>query len=812
MTTILSDVRYALRMLARNPGFSCVVILILAVGIGANTAMFSIVDGVLLRALPFRAPEQLVAVEEVVPKFANIAPMIPVNAVHFEEWRKQWSSAEELALYGAITFNIDSGGEPERVNAARVSSDLFALLGVQPQIGRSFREEEDQPGRDQVVVLSDSLWRRRFHSDPGVLGRKIILDGKPYEVIGVLPAGLRLPTMAQLESMASNATIPEVFKPFANTDRDATGDFNYACIARLRGGVTISRALDELNAVQARIAQGFPEKIELRAAIDPLDQKMTSRSRQGLLMLLSAVAAILLIVCVNIANLLLSRGSARARELAVRAALGASGRRLALQMLTESFVIAFIGGALGVGLAYSSLGVILAQAPADLPRLNEVAIDGRVLLVALGLSLMSAVLFGLAPAWRSARADPQRDLKSAARGSSQGREAGQLRSALVSLEVGLSTTCLIAAGLLLNSFVRLERVDRGFDAERVIMVNLSLPASRYPDTAKRAQFVHGMLDRVRGLPGVSAAGITTNVPLMGQRSTTMVSVEGTALPVMERPLVDFAMVSDGYFAAIGIPVVAGRAFDEQDRDHRVAVISALAAARIWPGQSAVGKRFHLGDESDPLLEIVGVVGDVRADQVETPPNPTVYVPYWQRDRRDVALMVRTRMDPASIAGAVRGEIRSMDVQLPVPQFRPMRAIVAQAFGERRFQLELVVMFALVGLVLASLGIYGVVSYSVGQRKGEMGIRMALGATGAELRRMVLMESLRPVAVGLAAGLVGTLLLSRIMQGFLFGLGATDPATEAGVVVVVLAVATAASYVPASRMTNANPVTWLRYEQ
>jgi putative ABC transport system permease protein len=814
MTAFLSDLRYAIRMLGRNPGFSAVVIVILAVGIGANTAMFSIVDGVLLRALPFRSPRDLVAVEEVVPKFSHIAPRIPVNALHFAEWRKQWTAASELALLGELTFNINSDGEPERVNGARVSANLFRMLGIEPQIGRTFLDEEDRPGRDREVLIADSLWRRRFHGDRGVVGHQIILDGKSYEVIGVLPAGLRLPTMAQIETLATNQSVPEIWKPFAVRDDELSpmGEFDFACIARLRGGVTISRALDELNAVQARIALGFPEKVELRAAIDPLDRKMTSRSRQGLLMLLAAVAAILLIVCVNIASLLISRGAGRTRELAVRAALGASGGRLLRQMLTESAVIAMVGGALGLALAYSLLGVMLAHAPANLPRLNEIRIDGRVLLAAFVLSLGSAVLFGLAPAWRSSRADPQRDLTSGGRGRTQNRRTGRLRSALVSLEVGLSTTCLLAAGLLLNSFVRLARIDRGFDAERVITVNLSLSASRYPDMPKRAEFVRGVLDRVRALPGVSAAGITTSIPLTGRSSTNLISIEGTRAPMMERPMADFSSVSGGYFSAIGIPLLAGRLFDEQDRGHGVVVISALTAARVWPGENAIGKRFRLGGDNQPLMEIVGVTGDVRADEVQSEPNPTVYVPYWQRDRQDLALVVRTRMDPASIATAVRGEIRSMDAQLPVPRFRAMPEIVAAAFGERRFQLELVLLFAAVGLVLAGLGIYGVVSYSVEQRRSEMGIRMALGATGPGLRRMVVMESLGPVAVGLAAGLAGTVAIERILRGLLFGVGVADPPTVAGVMLVVLTIAATACYVPASRITRSNQLTWLRWEQ
>ena len=788
-----------------------VVILILAVGIGANTAMFSIVNGVLLRALPFRAPQNLVVVEEVVPKFSHIAPRIPVNAKHFLTWRKQWTSAEEVALLGALTFNINSDGEPERVTGARVSSNLFTMLGVQPQLGRSFLEREDRPGSDQVVMLADTLWQRRFHGDRNVLGRKIVLDGKPFEVIGVLPTGLRLPTQAQLSSMPASGATAEIWKPFAVQDDelDDMGDFNYSCIARLRAGVTLAQALDELNAVQAGIARLVPEKVELRASVEPLDRMMTARSRQGLLVLLSAVGAILLIVCVNVASLLTARGSGRSKELAVRAALGASGGRLMRQMLTESVVIAVLGGALGVGLAYSVLGLVLAHAPADLPRLNEIRIDATVLWVAFALSLGSAVLFGLAPAWRSSRADPHRDLKSEGRGSSQSREAGRVGAALVSVEVALSTACLIAAGLLLNSFVRLSRIDRGFDAERVLTVNLSLPESRYPNMAKRGEFVRGVLDRVSALPGVTAAGITTAVPLTGLRSTNMISVEGTSAPIMERPMSDFSSVSGAYFAAIGIPVVAGRAFDEKDRDHGVAVVSSLAAERVWPGESAIGKRFRLGGDNQPLMEIVGIAGDVRADEVEGPAYPTVYVPYWQRDRRDVALIVRTRMDPASIANAVRGEIRSMDSQLPVPQFHAMKEIVAAAFEERRFQLELVVLFAIVGLVLAGLGIYGVVSYSVEQRRGEMGIRMALGATAPILRRMIVIESLRPVVLGLAGGLAATLALNRILRGLLFGVSAADPPTVAGVLLLTLAIATVASYVPASRMSRMNPVTWLR---
>ena len=813
MATLLADLRFAFRTLGRNPGFSAIVILILAIGIGANTAVFSIVDGVLLRPLPFRDPQRLFAVQEVVPKFIQVAPQIPVNAMHFGEWRKHWSSAEQLAMIDGMTFNLTSGGEPERINGARASSNLFAMLGIEPRLGRSFLEEEDRPGHDRVVILSDSIWQRRFHGDPNVLGRKILLDGAPFEVVGVLGPGVRIPTMAQLQSMIASNAVPEIWKPFAVRDDelDQMGDFNYSSIARLKRGVSMRQALDELNAVQAEIASKIPEKTELRAALAPLDRQMTGRSRQGLLILLAAVAAILLIVCVNIADLMLSRAMGRTREMAVRMALGASSQRLLRQMLTESGLIALIGGALGIALAYAGLGVILANAPADLPRLNEVRIDGRVLGIAFLLSLVSAVLFGLAPAWRSSRADPQVGLKSGGRGATEGRRARSLRSALVAVEAGLSTACLIAAGLLLNSFVRLLNVDKGFDVERVVTVDLRLPALRYPDRARRSAFLRSVLDRAEALPGVTAAGATNLVPLTAEGSDNIITFEGTTTPIVERPIADFRCVSEDYFRAMGIPLLRGRVFGAADRNRGVTLVSALTAARFWPGENPLGKRFRLGGDQSPLLEVIGVVGDVRSDALQKAPGLTVYVPYWQRDRTDMSLMIRAGLDPAALAGALRGEIRKLDPELPVPQFETMRQVVSAAVGQRRFQLTLALLFAAIALALASLGIYGVVSYSVEQRRGEMGIRMALGATAAGLRALIVRQGLRPVLLGVAAGVAAALAAGRILRGLLFGVAVADPLTMASVAALLLAVAAAACYVPALRLTRSDPMGALRQE-
>ena len=807
------DFRYALRALARNPGYAAVVILILAVGIGANTAMFGIVDGVLLRALPFHDPEQLYAVQESVPKFANLAPDFPVNAMHFEEWRRRWTSAEQISLIDARTFNLTSGGEPERVNAARVSANLFPMLGVQPQVGRGFLEEEDHPGRDHVILLSDSMWRRRFHADPNVLGQKVILNDEPFEVIGVMPAGLKMPRLSQLQSMHIEDADPEIWKPLAikPEELELMGDFNFGCIVRLKRGVTESRALDELNALEADLIRTLPEKMELRGKMSPLQRQLTGRSRNGLLLLLSAVGAVLLIVCVNIANLTLARATGRRREFAIRAAVGASTRRLLRQMLTESLVVAAIGGALGIALAYGALRVILTNAPINLARLNEVQIDARVLAVACALSLLSAFLFGLLPAWRSSRIDPQEGMRSGGRSATESRHSGRMRTALVALEVALSTICLAAAGLLLNSFVRLTHIDKGFDAEHVISIELYFGGTRYSD-AKRSDFLRTALLAIAPLPGVTAVGVTNILPLNGEGNNNLLVVDGVTAPLLDRPLVDMRSVNGDYFHAMGIPLTSGRVFQEVDRNKTgVGIVAESTARRLWPGQNPIGKRFHFGETNAPVLEVVGIAGDVRGNGLQKAPQQVVYLPYWYRGRSSMSLVIRTGMDPKAIVGAVRAELHKLDPELPVPQFKTMQDIVSASVAEREFQLSLVLVFAGIALVLACLGIFGVVSYTVAQRRGEMGIRLALGATSGNLRTMVVRQGLMPVVIGLACGIAFALALGKVMKGLLFGVGATDPWTLSGVSLLLIAVASAACYVPALKVSRADPLSALRYE-
>ena len=810
----MGDLRYAIRTLARAPGFSAIVILILAIGIGANTAMFSLVDGVLLRPLPFQQPDRLYAVQETILGVQGLPPGLPVSAMHFREWRKRWSAAEQLAMLSVFPADLTTGGDPQKINLGRVSANIFSLLGVAPRLGRDFLAEEDQPGRDHVAILADSLWRSRFHADPAILGQKILIDDVSYEVIGVLPPSLILPKVSELQGMHYGDLDPNVFKPFAVRDQEleSIGDFNFACLARLKPGVSAEQALAELNSIQSAIITEFVhEKIDLRATVVPLQAQITGRSREGLLLVMSAVAAVLLIVCVNVANLLLARSTARRREFAIRAAMGASSTRLLRQMLTESFLLAGIGGALGIAIAYAALNLILAAAPIDLPRVNDIHIDWRVLAMALALTIASALLFGLFPALRESRSDPQEALKASGRSSTEGRHAARVRSALVTAEVALSTLCLIAGGLLLASFVKLMHVDRGFAVERINTLELNLPAARYPDLAHRADFLKKLLDNVGALPGVTGAAVTNILPLAAQGSDNTLYVDGVDLPDMLRPIADYRMISEDYFRTMSIPMVAGRTFEPNDRERKVAIVSPETAARLWPGENPLGRKFRLGDPTAPLLEVVGVAAGVRGDSLQQAPNLTVYLPYWQRNQSQYSLAVRTAIDPAQISSAVRVEIRKLDPEIPVPVFRTMRQIVSASVAQREFQLTLVLLFAAIGLILASLGIYGVVSYSVEQRRGEMGIRMALGATAGRLRAMVLRQGLTPVASGLVLGIAAAVAIGRIIQGLLFGVRVFDPLTIASVAVVLLGVAAAACYPPARRVTRADPLNALRYE-
>jgi predicted permease len=807
------DIKYAIRMLRKNPGFTLVAVMTLALGIGANTAIFSVVDAVVLRTLSYRDAGQLVAIHEVVPKFG----LIPVSALHFLEWRKTARSFEEMALVAGFSSNLTGASEPERVDVGRVSPTLFPMLGVQAQIGRTFLRDDDKPGHGQVVVIGDGLWRRRFAADTAVVGRTLRLDDTPYEIIGVLPAGFHFPKISDLYSLPVAAERPEIWIPFVVEPREVAipfGLFNYACIARLKAGVSPAQAVAELKPIQAGFASQAPQQGDLGANLIPLQDQIVSRSRRGLQLILAAVGMVLLIGCVNITNLLLARTSTRTREMAIRAAIGASRGRLVRQMLVEAMVLSGFGALCGLVIAYAAIPLILTAAPADIPRLDEVHLNTRVLLFAVTISTLTGLVIGLLPARRSAKTDLQLAVASGSR-TTWSRRSGRIRSVLVSVEVALTVTCLIAGGLLLHSFVKLVYVDSGFDSEHIITVDVNLGRGdngRYPNVVKQAAFVSSTLDRLREIPGVISVGVSDRLPLSGSGQNDAMIVEGQDVPAFERPMAAIRGVNIEYFPTLGMSLARGRLFDESDRNRRlVAVISSAAAERAWPGENPIGKQFRFL-RSNPY-EVIGIVNDVRGDSLEKTPPLHVYLPYWQPYFRYVHFWfaVKTAGDPLLMSSTIRSAIREIDRELPLPEFRTMDDIVAGSLGQRRFQMNLVLLFALAAIVLASLGIYGVMSYTVAQRTNEIGIRVALGAGRTSVLRMVLVDALQLVAGGLVMGLPLALAAAFFLRSFLFGVAPNDWMTLIGACMVLTGAAALAAYLPALKASRVDPLVALKYE-
>jgi putative ABC transport system permease protein len=803
--------KYALRTLWKDRGFAAMAVLSLAIGIGANTAIFSLVNGVLLRPLDFPDPRRLVAISISTPQFGNGEPL-PINLGQLVEWRKRTHSFEGIGAYRNTTMSLIGDGRPELIPGAQVSANFFDVLGVQPRLGRSFLEQEDHFGQHQVVVLADSIWRRRFGGDPSIVGRKISLGGTPYTVVGVLPPDFEFPKQPENLGKRLNGRM-QMFRPLAYEPDEIVphiGDLNYAAIARLRPDVSIERARAELTAAEAAIdAQIGGESWHIVPAITPLQQKLTGDVRQSLIVLMSAVGAVLLVLCVNLANLSLSRAAGRAREAAIRTALGANRWQLARHSLAETGVLAALGGGLGVVIAFWGLQWLLAAAPIDLPRLGDVSIDGRVLVFALGISAMTALLSGILPALRSAASGaPYETLKSTSYANAGGPTGLRLRNLLVALEVGLCAALLVTAGLFLSSFVRLTTIPRGFDIERVLAVNVALPGAKYAKDADVSRFFETVLDQARALPGVESAAITSYLPMQGESWIDVVRPENDARRESQLPNPNLRFISPGYFRTLRIPLRSGRDFEPSDRNHQAAIISQSLARKLWPNTGAVGRKLL---DMTRVLEVVGVVGDARSTSLDQNPVDMLYIPLWQRPQNSSSILVRTAMNPKSIAAALRAVVWSADADVPVPEERTLDQLMSASVARRRFQMTLVLLFAIAALALAAFGTYGVVSYAVARRRAEIGVRMALGAGQARVLRLVLRQGMMPVFAGLAAGALAAVAIGSYVSSLLFAVSPHDPVAFAVAAAVLVAVSALACWIPARRAAGVNPLDAIRYE-
>jgi putative ABC transport system permease protein len=798
--TLWQDVRYGLRQLGRNPGFTVVAVLTLALGIGANTAIFSVVNAVVLRPLPYPRSDRLMWIAESIP----LLEAKVVEGRDYVDWNEQSQTLDQIAACGASDFNFAGRGVPAHVRGAFVSASFFAMLGTEPNLGRGFTAEEDKPGGAKVAILMHSFWQQYFGSDPHVLGQTATLDATPYTIIGVMPAGFRVPGDSEVQ----------VLVPLALTD--SGGRIQLQGLAgffgRLKPGVSVARAQNELDAIRKR-AEHADQGIELKVV--PLAEHLAGNLRPAMLVFLGVVGLDLLIACANVANLMLTRASARTREMAVRAALGASRWRLIRQLLAESATLALAGGVAGLLLAAWVVNVMTRFIPATIGggivSVTRPHVDGTVLLFALAISVVTGILFGLAPALAAARPDLVEALKEGAQVASAGRGRGWLRGALGVAELSLALVLLIGAGLLIKSLYRLLSVDPGFVADNVLTANISLTDSRYPTPQQKTAFFSELLRRVQALPGVRSAALGDSLPL-SPYSVRMAVRPDLVAPTARIPNLSAIMmpqyaVSPGYFYTLGIPLLRGRAFTDHD-DERVAVVNEFLASRLWPGEDPVGKQLALFQDQ---LTVVGVAGNTLHEGLNQTIEAEIYVPYLQENRPSMQLAVRTAVDPGSMVPAIRARVKAIDPNQPIYNVATLQQILSDSVTPQRLNVLLLGIFAFIALGLATVGIYGVMAFSVTQRTNEIGIRMAFGADKGDVLRLVVGQGLRLTAAGVVIGLAGAWALTRFLTSFLFGVRPTDIATYVVVSLALASVSLLACYIPARRATKVDPMVALRYE-
>ena len=795
----LRDARYAMRQLVKSPGFSVAAILTLALGIGATSAIFSVVNAVLLRPLPYPEPDALVRVHEVVPQYGRFS----VAPASFLDWRKQVGSFERVAAYSQASATFDGHDGPERVVGLSVSWDLFDLLKVPPALGRGFTADEDLPGKNMVIVISHGMWQRRFGGDPTAVGRTIGLNGEPVTIIGVMPAGFYFSTREA-----------EFWRPIAFDPVKATrGGHFLGVVARLKPGVSQSQAAAEMKTVAERLAVQYPDSSANESAeVVALYEQVVGDIRPALLTLLAAVAVVILIACANVANLLLVRASVREKEMAIRGALGANRSRLVLQLLSESLVLAVAGGGLGLLLAWLAITPVQALGAGSVPRVADVAIDGYVMAFAAAVTLLTGVVFGLAPAWQSSRSGFGEVLKEGGRSSMT--SGGQwLRQALMVAEVALSIILLVGAVLLLRSFGRIIGLDPGFRSTNVLAYRVSLPSKAYPEDHTQVTFAETMIGKLRASPHILNAAVVQSLPLRGGYVLSF-TIQGRPDPKPgSGQSANYRSISPEYFQALGIPLLRGRSFTAQDaaKAPMVAVVDESFVRRHFPNQDPIGQGIDIGNGTDGYYQIVGVVGDVRYESLAESPEPSMYVPFAQDAFSTMWAVVRTDGDPMQQAAAARLAVRSIDPSLPTYSVTSLGDVIGESVADRRFSMLLLAVFALIALFLAGIGLYGVVAYTVSQRTQEIGVRMAIGAQRSDVLRMVVGGGMKLALIGVVVGLAGAVLLARFVSTQLFGVTALDPASYGVTVGVLLAIAALACFVPARRASRVDPLVALRQE-
>lgn len=802
MESIFKDIRYGFRSLLKRPGFTAIALIALALGIGANTAIFSIVNAILIRPLPYPDPDQLVWVWANIRNGTNTASVSPAD---FLDYRSQNKTFEQFAASGvqALPVNLTGGGDPERLMASIVTGNYFDTFRIAPALGRGFSLDNEKPGQDQVVVLSYGLWQKRFGGDPGIINKTIVLDDKPRVVIGVMGADVSLPQAADLYVPMNFDSDPEMKMRYAHFIRP---------IGRLKEGVSLAQAQADTDIIARALEEQFPDSTSgWSLRLVSLREQLVGGSRSMVFILFGAVGFVLLIACANVANLLLVRATARQKEIALRTALGAGRLRIVRQMITESLLLSILGGALGALLAAWGVQVLVSLSEGNLPPTANVRIDATVLAFTLLVSLFTGLLFGLAPAFRTVKVNLIDSLKEGARGGAEGPLRNRTRSLLVVFESAVAVMLLIGAGLLVRSLIALQQVDPGLDPKNVLTLSVTLSRNKYNTPEKTSNFFQELEQRLSSLPGVEPAGFVTELPLSGQSNDMPYIVEGRppASPD-QRSFAEFRRVNQNYFSSFRIPLLRGRNFTEQEvrQSDKVIIVSQQFVNTVFPNEAALGKRLITGLRGEPY-EIVGIVGDIRHTSLAATPAAAMYFPTRESGRMNV--VIRTQNDPLSIVGSVRKEVQAMDRDQPIAAVRPMNDWLSASVAAPRYNMTLLGLFAALAMILAATGIYGVMSYSVAQRTHEIGVRMALGARRVDVMKLVVRQGMLLTLVGVVVGLGGAYALTRVMTSFLFGVTEKDPLTFAAVAALLMAVAFIACFVPAHRATKVDPLEALRYE-